>query len=203
MKKKTFAVVITLIMVVSVALTACGGKNDSSEPEGEPVVEEAEEAEETPAEITVKVNYDGKTEDIVVTEGSTVADAISTAKITLGNDDLVSPEKSKALSDKAEITITRVTYEEEEEIIEVPYETEYVPDNGMYEGNSYYVQYGVVGETVNTYRRVFHDGEEVDRELVNTEIRVEVQNEIVAYGTVPVPAATEEPVTCEEGADTW
>ena len=169
-------VVLIVVLVMVLAATMLGGCGSQGGAQAEPEVAE-------PEVIKVKITADGKTNEVEVA-AATVEEVLTEAGVTLGADDIVSPRQSYTVSDGQEIKITRVTFGDDEQTEEVPYETEYVPDNTMYEGNSYYVQEGITGEVVNKYKVTYHNGEEVHRDLVSSEEKVAVQNEVIAYGTV-------------------
>ena len=186
MKKRIFVIAITLIIVVS--LVGCGGSKDNvSEPssQNEQVVSEPEEKDNESVEtkISVTVEVDGKKIDAEVPAGS-VQDVLKAASIDIGKDDVVDPAKTTELKDGDYVKIVRVTFKEEEEVVDVPFETEYVPDSSIYEGDGYYIQEGINGVTKHIYKITFHDGVEVLRELDKSEEVTVVQNEIYAYGTL-------------------
>ncbi|MBO4235635.1 MAG: G5 domain-containing protein [Firmicutes bacterium] len=245
MKRRVY--VITLIMIVAIMclLSGCGGSDKSgsaastsnaasgseaqseanqpseandAKQENDEDNENVGEADAQAASVKIKIIADGKTQEVEVSEG-TVEDALKSAAVTIGKDDIVSPDLKSKLSKGVEIVVTRVTFEEAEETVEVAYETEYVPDDTIYEGSSYYVQTGINGETVNKYRITYHDGNEVAREIVSTSEKVLTQNEIIAYGTLVYVApeegsgdyssegssgsGEEEPEICVPNDDNW
>lgn len=80
--------------------------------------------------------------------------------------------------DEVVIRSTKIVEEQEE----IPFETVYVEDNTMYEGDSEVVSAGSKGLITRTYELELEDGVEVSRTLIS-EDRVEPQNKIIAIGT--------------------
>ena len=132
--------------------------------------------------MTVSITVDGKTSE-VSTAVKTVKDLLKEQKITLGDDDIVSPKQDTALKEGLKITIKRVTYKEEKKTEKVDFETKEQYDDSMADGTSKVTQEGVEGEKTVTYKVKYIDGKEDSREAVKEEVTKKPVDKIVTYGT--------------------
>lgn len=133
-------------------------------------------------ELTISLTVDGKTED-VATKATTVKDFLEEQKVTLGDDDEVSPKLEKKLKDGGKVVVKRVEYKEETVTETIDYETEEQYSSSMASGTSEVTQNGVEGEKEVTYKVKYVDGEEESREKVSEKVTKEPVNKIVTYGT--------------------
>ncbi len=130
----------------------------------------------------VTVVADGKSYEVLVT-GGTVRDAILKAGVEIGKDDEASEDFAKLLSGKTQLQLYRVLYESYKETVTVRHELEIEYDETMYVGKSKTKVRGVDGKTVNSYRKKFVDGVYKGTELVSSEVKKEVVNEVIVRGT--------------------
>ena len=137
---------------------------------------------ETPIS-TFTLNVDDIT-DFVYTGNCTVRELMDLVGIRLGGNDIIEPSLDTKLANGAVVTIRRVSYAEETETVEVPYETEYVADNSMYEGEEEIEQYGVTGTTINTYLVKRSGGKVESKNLIKTVKESDPEAQIVRYGTM-------------------
>ena len=133
-------------------------------------------------ELTISLTVDGKTED-VATKATTVKDFLDEQKVTLGDDDEVSPKLEDALKDGGKVVVKRVEYKEETKTETIDYSTEEQYSSSMASGTSEVTQNGVEGEKEVTYKVKYVDGEEESREQVSEKVTKEAVNKIVTYGT--------------------
>ncbi len=125
--------------------------------------------------------------------GSTVAEALSQAKIEKQDLDRVEPPPYTVLEGGEKIHFVRVKEEfgTEEEII--PFEKETVRNESLPEGEIRLIQLGENGLRETTYRTVYEDGEEVSHTLVKEVILREAVPEITMIGVqavfapIPIP----------------
>ena len=147
----------------------------------------------TGSDITVQVAADGEARAITVPAGSTVAQALQSAEITVGNLDRVEPPPYTVLGDGNSVTLTRVeeVFETEQQII--PFERQVVRNESLPEGETRLVQAGVNGLEELTYRRVLEDDVEIGKSVVKSVILQEAVPEIMMVGAqssfapLPVP----------------
>ena len=99
----------------------------------------------------------------------TVGELLEANGISVGSDDIVTPDVDDWLSESSQITVTRVTFTTETESEEIPFSVEVQYDSQMLKGEQEIARYGENGEKSIQYRVEEHDGEEVSREVVNEE----------------------------------
>jgi len=133
-------------------------------------------------EVTLTVG-DGEKE-LVYTHGDTVADLLSEQGVKLSKLDSVAPKAGTELKDGLDVAVTVVNEAIEDEEIPVPFETIYVDEPTLTEGESYVSQYGVDGYVLQQWKVVYKNGEEISRELVSEEVYA-FTYQIVAVGTAP------------------
>src|SRR5215212_1219935 len=147
----------------------------------------------TSADVTISITVDAETRNVTIPAGSTVAQALQAAGITMGNQDRVEPPAYTVLGDGNTITLTRVKeiFETEEQII--PFERQVVRNETLPEGEQRLVQAGLNGKEELTYRRVLEDEAEISKSIVKTVILQEAVPEIMMVGAqssfapLPVP----------------
>lgn len=112
----------------------------------------------------------------------TVGELLEANGISVGSDDIVTPDVDDWLSESSQITVTRVTFSTETETEDVPFTVEVEYDSQLLKGQQQIAQYGENGEKSIEYRVEEHDGEAVSREVVSEkEIKAPV-NCIVKQG---------------------
>ncbi|HSD84471.1 MAG TPA: G5 domain-containing protein, partial [Anaerolineae bacterium] len=136
----------------------------------------------TSPDITVSITADGTTRNIIVPAGSTVAQALQSAGIPVGNADRLEPPAYTVLGDGNSITLIRVkeVFETEEQI--VPFERQIVRNESLPEGETRLVQAGVNGKQELTYRRVLENNVEISRAVVKAVTLQEAVPEIMMVG---------------------
>ena len=134
------------------------------------------------SEMTVHITVDGQTQAAKVPSGSTVAQALETAGVDLGNLDKTEPPLYTVLSAEDTIAITRVeeVFETEQNVI--PFERQIVRNETLPEGETRLVQAGINGLEEITYRKIFEDEVEVSSNIVKTVILTDALPEIVMVG---------------------
>lgn len=130
----------------------------------------------------VMVHDNGQVHTIYVSDG-TIANALETVGIVLGEFDELSVDDDTQISDGMHVYITRVTVEEEYTYEPIPYETVMQPSSSLYTGNEIVVQEGEDGVRQYTYDIIYKNGVMTDRVLAGTSVYVKPVNQVVAYGT--------------------
>jgi hypothetical protein len=133
-------------------------------------------------EITVTVNADGTAQQVKLTAGSTVTQALQAAGVTPGNLDRSEPPFYAVLNNGDVITLTRVEEIFETQQVVVPFERQIVRNETLPEGETRLVQAGVNGLQEVTYRRIVENGVEVSKSAVKTVVMTESLPEIVMVG---------------------
>ncbi len=122
----------------------------------------------------------------IQTTPSTVEEVLKANQIALGEHDLVSPSLRDYLTPEENIVeIVRVSHERVTKDIKVSFTTQYMDDNNAVQGINRTVQQGKEGLKQQEYKITYHNGIEVERELVaEKEVRKAVSR-IIAKGTQP------------------
>lgn len=127
----------------------------------------------------------------VVTEVLTVRDLLFEAQVILDENDRVTPAETTYIADGMVVRVIRVDVRTETEQREIPFEREVGSDASVPAGETRLLQSGVTGLEEVTYRIIFEDGNEVDRQILQHVTLREPRNEIVLMGTQaelkPVP----------------
>lgn len=132
--------------------------------------------------IQVTVKVDGKTEK-VSTYAETVKDFLDQQKITLDNDDEVSPKPEKKIKNGTKIVVKRVEYKEETVKESISYITKETKSSSLKAGQKKVTQEGQNGEKEVTYKIKYVDGKEESRETVKEKVIKEAVNKLVTVGT--------------------
>lgn len=133
------------------------------------------------------------------TYGETVEELLTRLNMTLGEDDQISVELDEQTYDGMEIEIDRVTYATEVYSRSLAYETEYIIDPELPEGEEQVVSAGCDGEELCTAMVTYENGQEVHRNVTRSRITTEPVNEIIAVGTAMAKEAVSGELTIGDG----
>jgi uncharacterized protein YabE (DUF348 family) len=128
------------------------------------------------------VNVDGG-KQIFYTQAKEIEQALRENNITLNEDDIVKPSRDALAENDTQITITRVTIEEQ--VIEKPiaFDKKVNEDDKLSWRKNIVTQKGEKGVERFTYRVSLHNGKEVNRKLLKKETTREPVTEITTQGT--------------------
>lgn len=115
--------------------------------------------------------------------GSTVADVISLAGISLDGDDYVEPALDTAIEDGMEITVYRVTVKTETRKETIKFSTETKQNSDMDTGTSEIEVAGQNGEKQVEYRVTYINGREASKEELSSTVTKEPVTEVKIVGT--------------------
>lgn len=118
------------------------------------------------ADITVELTADGLSRTLQLPTGSTVADALSAAGLTLGPLDRSVPEPFVALKDGDHVRVVRVREEFSTRQEVVPFGPQVVRNESLPEGQTRLIQPGVNGLDELTVRSLYEDGVLVSQKVV-------------------------------------
>ncbi|WP_138420014.1 G5 and 3D domain-containing protein [Aquibacillus sediminis] len=120
------------------------------------------------------------------TTGGTVEDVLEEQEVSLGELDRIEPEQSEQVTEETSINITRV--EKVTDIVEdtKSYSVVKKNDNSLAKGEEKVISSGQEGLVAKHYEVTLENGEEVNRELVNEEVKRESEQRVVAVGTKDV-----------------
>lgn len=126
-----------------------------------------------------------------LTIAGTVQDVLDYAEITPDGDDILTPSVETVLEDGLEITFVDVEIKSVEKEVEIPFEKRETTSSQMDKGTSRVTTTGVVGEKVETWTEVYHDGELESSELADSVVTKEPVHQVTTVGTrEPAPAPT-------------
>lgn len=131
---------------------------------------------------TVILNADS-TSSTISAIGSTVADVISLAGISLDGDDYVEPSLDTAIEDGMEITVYRVTVKTETRKETIKFSTETKQNSDMDTGTSEIEVAGQNGEKQVEYRVTYINGREASKEELSSTVTKEPVTEVKVVGT--------------------
>ncbi len=117
------------------------------------------------------------------TTAATVHDLLLEAGVQGSELDLVQPEASTPLKANMEIRVTRVRQETVSESVALPFGTVLVASGDLFVGQQRVTTAGHDGLAICTYLVTTEDGTEVARQLLQTEEKQAISNQIVEYGT--------------------
>ncbi len=112
-----------------------------------------------------------------------VADVLKEYDIQLNDLDKIKPKLNERITEDMAIEITRVEKEIDEVEEKIAFSVEKREDNTLEKGKEKIIQEGKEGLLVKKYEITKENGEPVERELVDEEVKEEAQNKIVAVGT--------------------
>ncbi len=138
---------------------------------------------------SVSVTADGATVELKTGDG-TVADAVSEAGITLGENDEVTPAADAALYDGIQITVYRVQYAERTAQEAIAYSTQTVKSDELFLGTTKVTQKGSNGSKTVVYSDKIVDGQLASSSVVSETVTKEAVPQIKTVGTKEKPAVT-------------
>lgn len=132
---------------------------------------------------TLRVAVDGERRDIE-TDARSVGEALAEAGIVLREDDIVQPSETSLLADRsAKLSVIRVEIREESVDKKIAFETKTKEDDTLSWRKKLVETKGENGIRTYRYRVSYHDGKEVARKLLGTEVTKEAVTEVVVQGT--------------------
>ncbi len=131
---------------------------------------------------TVTVKAGGKAEKIQTT-ATTVGEALTAAKITVDSDDLVSADRSAAVTDGSTVSYTRVDAKNVTKKESIGYQTVRKNSSKLAKGSTVVDQSGKSGSKTVVYREVRHDGKLASRKAVKTTVTSKPRTRILLIGT--------------------
>lgn len=114
--------------------------------------------------IRVRV-INGGVEQILLTRARTVGEVLKECGIESGGPDIIAPPAATRVSDGTTINVTRVTSRIEEKRVPIPYATRRENTPALPRGSFRVAQAGALGEELERWQVVYHNGKEVARQL--------------------------------------
>ncbi len=131
---------------------------------------------------TIHVSADASKQTVSVL-APTSEGIIAEIGLVLDEDDIVVPAREVTVSEGETIVITRVEIREETKEVKIPFTTKTEEDAELSWRKKIVKQKGENGTKTTTYRVSYHNGKEVNRKLLSTEVTKEPAMEIVTQGT--------------------
>jgi len=131
----------------------------------------------------VTVVADGRSHEVISVPVS-IKEAIRLAGVSLGEKDIVKTLPVEKTVAGQEIEVIRVTESQVTEKRIIPCGTDRTEDNTLERGLTRTLAPGKDGLAMQTVRIIYHNGQEVKREVVKSETLVEPKNRLVAMGTI-------------------
>lgn len=133
--------------------------------------------------ITLKI---GDKEEKKKVLSDTIEDFMKELGIELDEHDVVTTKPANEIVDKGIVGIERVDKRQFSKTEEIPYESEVIENNEMYQGETKVIQAGVKGEQIHTMQNIYVNDKLVSIENLDTEVVKEPVKEIVHKGTKEV-----------------
>lgn len=127
----------------------------------------------------------GGTEKTYWATGGTVKEFLNDHDITYNekNNDKLNVKLNDDIDEETKIKIVRVEKEKKEVEETVPFEVETREDDSLEKGEEKVLTEGEEGLVVKVFEMTHEDGELTEEELIETEVKKESQNKVVAVGT--------------------
>lgn len=131
----------------------------------------------------VTIIADGESREIISIPVK-VKNALQKAKVNLGEKDLISANLEDLTYKGQVIKVTRVTEKNMEITASLPFSREFVNDNRLEVGLTRTISRGIPGQVRQMVKVTYHDGKEVKREMLSSELIRQPVNEVVGKGTI-------------------
>lgn len=130
----------------------------------------------------VSLTADGKTQDVLLPYGK-VGESLILAGIRLSQDDILSVDRNKNVSDISELSIKRVVYKNVSETEAVEFDSKKENSDEIELGETKLKTKGVDGEKLVIKRVKFIDGEKDDEKVISEKITKAPVDEVTLVGT--------------------
>jgi hypothetical protein len=133
-------------------------------------------------DVTVSLIADNARQDLQISPGTTVANVLAQAGISLGTLDRVTPPLYSLIADGSTVRVIRVRETFEVEQVTIPFQRQIVRNEALPPDESRLVQAGEEGLQEITYRILSEDGVETSRTPLRTTLLKEAVPEILMIG---------------------
>jgi resuscitation-promoting factor RpfB len=124
---------------------------------------------------------------------SSVSDAITAARVTLGSSDQVSVPIDAPVTEGLVIKVTRVSGGQSIVTLPIPFGVTRIPDGSLFAGQTRVQTAGVPGALQQVFEVTYMDGRPTDRALLSQQQTAAPRNQVLLVGTRPVPVAAPRP----------
>ncbi len=119
----------------------------------------------------------------VHTQANTVSEMLEGLGVAVGENDFTEPAMDAEITDGMTVRLVRVTKKNVTDTVSVGYKIEEKTTSALAKGQSRVAQNGKNGVQTDTYEVTFHDGIEVSKTLISSEVTKKPVNKIVEKGT--------------------
>ncbi|GAB4072105.1 ubiquitin-like domain-containing protein [Barrientosiimonas marina] len=158
-----------------------GKYDEASEPAAAAITDGMDYSIDKAFDVTVEDA--GEKRNIHPTTQQSVEELLTDNDIEVDDLDQVSPSLDATIEKGDDIKITRVEKSKETVDESIAYDTEKRDDDSLEKGKTKIVSEGQEGTVAKTYEVTTENGEAVDRQLMNKEVKQKSENKIVAHGT--------------------
>lgn len=134
-------------------------------------------------------------EKVIYTQAETIQEMEELGEIIIHDADRIIPDSQEKLLDGEVVSVMRVVVKEKRVLKEIPYQTEEVFSDEIYEGEQKVTTEGEKGEETIIYRITLVDGKVEKKEKISTEITKDIVNKVITIGTKKKIIATPAPST--------
>lgn len=145
---------------------------------------------------------DAGEEKRVWTTDVTVKEFLKDNEVTYKKKDKIKPALDEKLEKGMTVTVTKVKTKTEEVTESISFNTEEEKDSDLEKGKTRTISEGEEGEVVKTYKVTYENGEEVNRDLVEEDVKKEAKDKVVAVGTKEVQQEVQQEAKQETKQDT-
>ena len=129
----------------------------------------------------VQVTVDGETKLMVLSYGK-IADSLELAGVSLGDEDILSVDRTAKVEDLAKVTVTRVTYKTVTETKEIPFESVTEPSDKIELGETKLSTEGKNGEKQVTKKVKYVGGKKKSETVVSEKVTKKPVDEVTLVG---------------------
>ena len=130
----------------------------------------------------VTVIADGESKAVMV-NGGTVKEVLEKAKITLGEEDIITKDQDEEVHVGSEIRVRRVTHKTSEKHKAIPYGESYEYSDALIANAKVKIAEGKEGVETYTYDEMYIDGKLYQSTLIGTEVTTEPVNAVYQIGS--------------------
>lgn len=129
---------------------------------------------------------DGSEELVYKTNQETVGDILKEFNIKLNSKDTVNKKLDQTLKENEDIVITRIEEKIKKEVVEVPFEVQYIEDTRLVEGYIKQEVKGQIGKKEVKYKIMYKNGVPVTKEKISEDILIKPIKEVIRKGKLKV-----------------
>lgn len=129
---------------------------------------------------------DGNNDLVYKTNQETVEEVLNEFNIELNSKDIINKKLTDKLNKNDTIVITRVDEEIKKEVVEVPFEVQYIEDKTIIEGYTKKEIYGKNGKMEIKYKILYKNGVPIKKEKISEDMIIEPIKEVIRKGKLKV-----------------